>query len=298
VINKIVGVFVGVVLLINGCASLPKQLPIPDIRIQVSQDKIEPGHAVHIQVVSDSALDMKMQFCDKNVALQEQAKSGNYHAYIAIPLETVPDAYVLTVTASKDNSKRASETMLLMVVKRSPFKTARLWINNFTKYDFASESAIMSTFREQAQHILDNRNLIPFIWPLQGRISEIFGVKRIYNNGEKMWYHGGLDIAAPGGTAIKATASGVVLLTREFEAHGNTTMIHHGFGIVSTYLHQRKIMVQEGQVIQQGDVIGEVGTTGSSTGNHLHFQINVNGEKADPMDFLNSASKLYDKLEL
>ncbi len=157
-----------------------------------------------------------------------------------------------------------------------------------SKYDFGSESHLMSQARQQGGQEQPGNRLEQFSWPMTGRVSEVFGVKRIYNQGAKSWYHGGLDIAAPGGTPIAAPWEGTVILTEPFEAHGNTVLVDHGFGVVSTYLHMKQIHVAPGQHLAAGDIIGEVGTTGASTGNHLHFQINVHGIQVDPLDFLDN----------
>ncbi|MCK5242975.1 M23 family metallopeptidase [bacterium] len=293
--NKIIRIAaLGVVGLVAGCASIPIQVQPPDIHVYLSQSQIEPGHALRLIVQSEPELAMRVCAWGQQVVMQATENSGGYQAYLAVPLETQADVYTVSVTARREHEILRTQSLPVTVLERSPFKTVRLWIKYFGKYDFETESVVMTAYRQQVESRPDMKKLIVFRWPLQGRISEIFGVKRIYNKGLKMWYHGGLDIAAPGGTEIKAPASGIVILTREFAGHGNTTLIHHGFGVVSTYLHQSKILVKEGQVVSMGDVIGEVGTTGSSTGNHLHFQINIHNIKVDPMDFLDETAEIFE----
>jgi murein DD-endopeptidase MepM/ murein hydrolase activator NlpD len=123
-------------------------------------------------------------------------------------------------------------------------------------------------------------------FPVQTGISaRNFGDQRIYNQGLASWYHRGIDIRAAEGEPVLAAGDGKVLLVREFQANGNTILIDHGFGVTSCYLHQRAMRVKPGDYVRQGQVIGEVGHTGASLGNHLHFQINVNGVPVEPSEF-------------
>ncbi|MFP4253371.1 MAG: M23 family metallopeptidase [Halothece sp.] len=126
-----------------------------------------------------------------------------------------------------------------------------------------------------------------FLRPSSGSVSTVFGVRRYYN-GEfaENYYHKGVDYAAPTGSPIIAPADGeVVLVGREnegFRVHGNTVGIDHGQGILTIFLHLHEIKVKEGQQITAGEQIGTVGTTGISTGPHLHWGLYVNGKSVDP----------------
>lgn len=121
-----------------------------------------------------------------------------------------------------------------------------------------------------------------FIRPTQGRISGVFGSQRILN-GSPRSPHSGLDIAAPQGTPISAAADGVVSLANtEMTLTGQTVFINHGYGLQSLYIHMSTIHVEDGQRVQQGDVIGEVGMTGRATGPHLHFGITWFDTRLDP----------------
>ena len=97
--------------------------------------------------------------------------------------------------------------------------------------------------------------------------------------------HEGIDIAAPAGTPIRAAAAGRVIIAGYMGGYGNLTVIDHGGGITTAYAHQSSIWVSSGSVAQ-GQSIGAVGTTGSSTGNHLHFEVRVNGFPVNPLSYL------------
>ncbi|GAO54394.1 peptidase [Novosphingobium sp. MD-1] len=126
-----------------------------------------------------------------------------------------------------------------------------------------------------------------FIWPVRGRISGRFGSQRIYR-GEPGAYHSGLDIAPGGGVPFVAPADGVVILAAQapFTLEGNLLMIDHGMGLNSAFLHSARLLVKQGDVVRQGQVLGLVGMTGRATGPHLHWSIKWKDRRLDPLLFV------------
>ena len=121
-----------------------------------------------------------------------------------------------------------------------------------------------------------------WIWPVSGPITGVYGSQRILN-GEPRNPHWGLDIAAPTGTPVKAPAGGMVSLTHpDMYFSGGTLFIDHGHGLVSAFLHLSEILVDEGQRVEQGDIIARVGATGRATGPHLDWRINIGNTRVDP----------------
>ncbi len=113
-----------------------------------------------------------------------------------------------------------------------------------------------------------------WIWPVEGRISGVYGSQRILN-GQPRQPHYGIDIAAPEGKPFVAPADGVVsLVHQDMYFSGGTLMVDHGHGVQSTFLHAQTISVKEGDVVRQGDVLGTVGATGRATGPHLDWRVN------------------------
>jgi murein DD-endopeptidase MepM/ murein hydrolase activator NlpD len=98
--------------------------------------------------------------------------------------------------------------------------------------------------------------------------------------------HAGQDLDAPSGTPILAAASGTVILAEPRGGYGNCVVVGHGHGIATVYAHQSRLLVKPGDKVKAGDVIGEVGTTGLSTGPHLHFETRVKGVPVDPTNFI------------
>lgn len=121
---------------------------------------------------------------------------------------------------------------------------------------------------------------------VQGQ-STAFGQPRIYVMGGSVQYHYGIDYPAPAGTAVTAMNDGTVVLVGQFPVRGGLVVIDHGAGVSSLYFHQGKLLVREGEHVRRGQKIGEVGTTGLSTGPHLHLEVRVRGEATDPAEWFN-----------
>lgn len=114
-----------------------------------------------------------------------------------------------------------------------------------------------------------------------------FGRRRTYNNDPKIYFHTGLDICGAVGNDIYAAAPGVVVWAGPLTVRGNTTMINHGWGVYTAYMHQSEILVKVGDRVEAGELIGKVGRTGLRvTGPHLHFEVLVGDIQVDPMDWL------------
>lgn len=116
-----------------------------------------------------------------------------------------------------------------------------------------------------------------------------FGSRRSYNGSAYTYFHTGLDFCGGEGTAIYAPAAGRVVYTGALTVRGNATVIDHGWGVFSAYMHQSEILVQTGDLVQAGQLIGRVGRTGRVTGPHLHLEIWVGGVQVDPLDWLSTA---------
>ena len=118
------------------------------------------------------------------------------------------------------------------------------------------------------------------IWPVNGTITGVFGEARPGH------MHAGIDISAPGGTPIRAADSGRVVLLGFTGGYGNFTCVQHTSSMSTCYAHQSGYATSNGASVRQGQVIGYVGSTGHSTGNHLHFEVRINGSAVNPMGYL------------
>ncbi|MFO7270419.1 peptidoglycan DD-metalloendopeptidase family protein [Sphaerobacter thermophilus] len=120
-------------------------------------------------------------------------------------------------------------------------------------------------------------------WPVHGEVTSHFGPRQ-FLPGET--HHNGIDIAVPEGTPVRATADGVVIFAGNTDSYGNRVEIQHADGTVTLYAHNAELTVQPGQTVRKGEVIALAGSTGASTGPHVHYEIRRDGQAIDPWTFL------------
>ena len=151
--------------------------------------------------------------------------------------------------------------------------------------ELAVQRKLMESFesyRIQMDLYLSN---FPTLWPVSGKISSGFGWRRgPFGGGSE--HHDGIDIPARTGTHIHAAGGGTVTFSGWRNGHGNTVIIDHGDGMSTLYAHNSRNVVAVGQHVSRGDVIAHVGSTGRSTGPHLHFEVHVNGRPVNPRPFM------------
>lgn len=123
-----------------------------------------------------------------------------------------------------------------------------------------------------------------FIRPAPGHITSPFGYRKIFGS---ISFHSGVDIANSLGTNIKAADGGSVTFAGYKGSYGNLVIVDHGNGRETYYAHCSSILVEAGDSVYQGQVIAKMGSTGRATGNHLHFEIQIDGTAVDPMPYLN-----------
>jgi murein DD-endopeptidase MepM/ murein hydrolase activator NlpD len=137
------------------------------------------------------------------------------------------------------------------------------------------EIQLLTGFRNQVSD--DRFWQDPLSPPVDGCVTSPFGVKRLHNGKPTGEFHGGIDQRTPAGEAIRAVAAGKIIFAKQFNVLGNAVGIDHGQGLGSMYLHMSKLAVSDGALVKKGDVLGFAGSTGRSTGPHLHWVLYVNG---------------------
>ena len=188
----------------------------------------------------------------------------------------------------------ASEKRNLVAVADQQRRTVAVQVAQMEDLSAAEESQLESLIRQRQAEIEAARRAsgvagtqVPstspgsLSWPVSGTITSPFGWRSNPFGGAPD-FHPGLDIAAPSGTTVTATAGGQVILAQWYGGYGNFILIDHGGGLSSGYGHLSAIYVSVGQSITRGQAIGAVGSTGRSTGPHLHFEVRLNGKPVDP----------------
>ena len=150
------------------------------------------------------------------------------------------------------------------------------------------EAARLAELNKQNNYVPANKDSSGFLYPLPYRvaITDSYGYRTHPVTGKKTTWHNGVDLAAGAGTAIYATKSGTVTTALRSDIWGNYVVINHGDGFSSLYAHMQGLIVKAGDYVKQGQIIGYVGSTGLSTGPHLHFTIYYNGADVNPMSYI------------
>lgn len=190
----------------------------------------------------------------------------------------------------KSSNKTFTTTQLSARISSLDRQAQRRIVSMYTLYNVLREG-VGKDIRE-LQSLLamegdasDANSHMPSIWPAKGVISSTFGARQdpVYGGGA---FHEGLDIANDTGTTIVATAAGTVTYAAYAGGYGNLIEIDHGNGFITKYGHNSALLVQAGMTVKKGQSIALMGSTGKSTGSHVHYEVRVNGVATDPLLFL------------
>jgi murein DD-endopeptidase MepM/ murein hydrolase activator NlpD len=267
----------------------PGSLPGAITQIELTPLPFVQGKASVIKLQADQALSIQGELIDRPLNFFRQA-DGSYVAIQGVHAMLDPGAYPLTISGQLDDGTPFGFSQLVQVnageyvyeeipgvdpitldpsVNRpedeqwkaltEPVTSERLWEGAFK---FPSPS-----------HFYD-------CWP------STFGRRRSYNQSGYYYFHTGLDVCGQVGTEIYAPAVGEVVFTGELTVRGNAIMVNHGWGVYSGFMHLSEILVEIGDVVEPGQLIGKVGDTGRVTGPHLHWEVWAGGVHVDPLDWL------------
>jgi len=246
------------------------------------QQSAVPGGVVIVPLAIN--IDSKPVVTYKKRQVMVVQQNQQWLAVVGIPLTAKMGTQTLTVKSVGGTSKTLFE------IEDKAYPTQHITITdkrkvNPNKLDMDRIGAESAKIKAALRYWTESDSLPPpFIWPIEGRVSGLFGRRRVFN-GQPRRPHSGMDIAAPTGTEIHAPATGIIRDTGNYFFNGNTVFIDHGQGLVTMFCHMNKIDVEVGQVIRQGDVIGTVGMTGRVTGPHLHLGVSLNDQRVEPRLF-------------
>ncbi len=182
---------------------------------------------------------------------------------------------------TKELKEAEAEQAALLRRVQTERQTYERWIE-----EWEEESRAIASLLRRLQRSQRSRSITPWtgslLRPVNGSIVSGFGY-RVHPIFRRVKFHYGVDIAAPYGTPIRAAADGVVVFAGWRRAYGITVILDHGNGLATLYAHCSRVLVSEGQTVKQGDIIALVGSTGLSTGPHLHFEVRRYGEPINPL---------------
>jgi murein DD-endopeptidase MepM/ murein hydrolase activator NlpD len=213
------------------------------------------------------------------------AHNGQWKAVVGLSLSLAPGKHLLRVENAQDVHE------LPVTVSSKKYPAQHLTLKDQRQVDPSAEDLVRIA---QDKLIIErafaswSESPVPalrFSLPANGRLSSGFGLRR-YFNGQARAPHSGLDIAAPLGTPVTAPAPATVIATGDYFFNGKTVFLDHGQGVISMYNHLNRVSVMPGTKLERGEVIGEIGLTGRTTGPHLHWTVSLNNTRVDPALFV------------
>jgi len=252
------------------------------------ENGVRPGDVTLVTVRSSSELDWVTGRLEGKKLYFKKEGPFIFTTLIAFPMDKKRGEYKLYLRASGKEAELA-KTVMLNVMKRD-YRLERL---KLPKNMVEPGEKQLERIRRENRALFSVKRYISkkrywegdFIRPVKGKIAGNFGVRRILNGVSKS-PHSGNDVRAPAGSKIKSPNDGRVIYVDNMYYGGKTIVIDHGHGLSTLYMHLSKIFVNHGQEIKKGQIIGLVGSTGRSTGPHLHWGAYLYGEKVDPASLL------------
>jgi murein DD-endopeptidase MepM/ murein hydrolase activator NlpD len=279
----------GAILLALACG--PTRAETIDLEVEVRARQLSPGEPVRIVVTSPEALtSLEGRFLGETVAMVRTGTDGQkgerWSGWAMVALDQAAGAAAAEMTGISADGRKALGR-LDVTVQAKEFPTEELSVAS--KYvspppevqeRLARERArLADVYRMRTETPPPGR---PFEKPVPGEPTSIFGTRRIFN-GEPRSPHPGLDLRGGTGEPVAAAGPGTIVIAGDFYYSGNLVIVDHGGGLFTLYAHLSEIRVEEGQSVDQGEIVGLVGATGRVTGPHLHWGAKIGNRPFDPM---------------
>lgn len=241
-----------------------------------------PGDAVFVRSKEQQMVTLFSQ------TYRLQPSQGEYARFIPIPFNVKPGTYLV-----QSPDKRHSVPLTIVTKK---FAVDSIVVSNQMN-QMRQDTARINADQKKINAARSKSAAVPyfdgpFIQPAQGKLTTPFGYQRVVN-GKPANRHSAIDIANKTGTPILASNNGKVVLADSLYLTGNTIIIDHGLNVFSIYAHMSKLEVKAGQEVKQGQVIGRMGTTGFSTGPHLHYGMLIGNTYVNPQPFFEASPFLW-----
>jgi murein DD-endopeptidase MepM/ murein hydrolase activator NlpD len=207
---------------------------------------------------------------------------GTRFGLLPVSVEDTPGTYSLALARGENG--QAQQIPLLIRKTNFPRENVRLSPEIEALHSTPDEIALLTRFKQEISEARSWRD--PLAPPVSGCMTSPFGVRRLHNGKATGEYHGGVDQRTPAGEPIRAVAAGTVTFAQQFHVLGNAVGIDHGQGLESMYLHMSRVVVTPGAPVERGDILGYAGSTGRSTGPHLHWVLYVNGVNVNPAQWV------------
>jgi len=244
----------------------------------VSPKQVKLGETLRITCSAEySAAELR----GRTARLFEQP--GGYHfGLLPISVKDVPGP--ATIVVSRDDG--GPQQQLPIVVRKTVFPSQNVKLSPEIEalHSTPEEIAVLTGFKEKISETRSWQD--PLVPPVSGCMTSPFGVRRLHNGKPTGEYHGGVDQRTPAGEPVRAVAAGTVTFAQSFHVLGNAVGLDHGQGLESMYLHMSQLVATPGLQVKRGDILGYAGSTGRSTGPHLHWVLYVDGVNVNPAQWM------------
>ena len=268
------------------CAMVCEVMGVSQYDISLSSYIILQGDMSLIRVKVKNGGVPRVTWMKRDIHLVPNKKKSEYYGFLVADLTARPGHY----NALVELVPIGREKKLEIEIKEKDYGIRRLTLpKNMVDLD----AKTLKRVKKESKIMRGLWNALPstphwngpFERPIPGEVVGPFGRRSIINNQPRA-PHSGVDLKAERGTLIKAINHGIVAFTGDHFFTGQTVVMDHGGGIQSMYFHLEKILVQQGKMIEKGQVIGLVGSTGRATGPHLHWGIRINGARVNPLKLI------------
>jgi hypothetical protein len=273
---------------------IPRPQPVTsltqdDITLDLYFEEVMQGRAALLRIGGENVVGGRARFFDRVTDFFPVEGEG-FYGFISVAMEQAARNYPLEVYAILEDESRVTFQTEVAVdlggfIKETieiPEDRAFLLDPEIERTEFARLDSI---FQNVTNEVMWDSGEVDFQLPINANISSAFGAVRVMN-GTTETRHTGWDLTAATGTPVMAIAAGKVAFAGTLDIRGNIVIVDHGYGLFSTYSHFSVTNVVRGQSVSKGQILGMSGNTGRSSGPHLHWEINVNGEWVDSVDFM------------
>lgn len=268
----------------------PTPLPPPQLALFLVPNPVVQGHVVVIRVTASRPVTVTGSLGNRPLVLTETSP-GEYWTPVGIHALGVTGRRDVRIQAFDELGREVRESGTVEVVA-GKFATENIMLS--PEIAALLDPELLHAEREKLQTMWSRftpQQLWNGVWTRPGgtETTSTFGNRRSYNGGPVTDYHAGQDFRAEAGDPVMAPAAGVVALAEPLTVRGNSVWIDHGLGVYSGYFHLSEIAVEVGQTVKPGDLLGRVGSTGLSTGPHVHWEVRVGGIAVDPLEWTERA---------
>ena len=283
-----------------GLLSVGQRLVVPGIRLpQLTRElpesvlafTIDPlvfsaGRSGRVELLTTEPITISGEFLGRELRVITREDGKRHNILIGIPMFTELNVYPMTLELQDEFGQSTSIGANVQVIAGG-YGRQTIRISDSELLAPAVEAEERALLVHATDRFTDERYWINSLsLPAAAPINAVFGTLRSYNGSPFDRYHGGVDFAGAPGTSILAAADGTVVMADRLHIRGNTTLIDHGWGLYTLYAHQDETLVHLGEFVATGQVIGTVGSTGRSTGPHLHWEVWLNSVNIDPMQWV------------